>query len=202
MKTLGLIVALALFCTGPVLAQTVERTPTDAVYVFMRSFVSIDGAGVCDTDESWRVEARLAHAPPEAWPLASRLNELRPRMMSALYPVIRGCLADDRRLGLGYARAERNARLALCVAINPHTLDFLSAGGVLDDVLDIVQPGWEKATAGLRCNGDPCPNGTVCDCRKSNPLDPEADCQKVAASCEHSEEPVRQIGGLTLSITW
>ena len=191
-----LLILALLLCSTPILAAT----PEDAVYVFMRSFVSIDGKGVCDSDEPWRVQIRLDRAPAEVWALSSQLDTLRPRMIGALTPLIRDCQKTDWLRTLT-TKGARNQQLALCVATHPMLIDFLQVGGVLDDLNAIL--GTKAAThTGLRCNGDPCPNGTICDCRKSNPLDLEADCEKVAASCEHSEEPVRQIGGLTLSITW
>ena len=177
--------------------QTVVSTPQDVVYVFMRAYVSVDGKGVCDSDEPWRVRARLNRAPDDVWALASRLDTLRPHMMNALTPVIQDC----RRFVYGGSKAEKAKWLALCVAEHDWTMALLQAGGVLGEIDQMLNPTRARE-AGLRCNGDPCPNGTICDCRKSNPLDPEADCEKVAASCEHSESPTRQITGLTLRITW
>lgn len=197
MKRLLILATLLLATTC--LAQNL--TAADATYVFMRAYVGVDGAGICDTDEAWRVNARLHDAPGDVWALASRLDVLRPRMMNALSPLIAACLRDH-YVTFPKSKTARNQRLAECVAGDEHLLDFLSVGGVLDDITAIVNPTRAAVHTGLRCNGDPCPAGTTCDCRKSNPRDPEADCVKVPSACEHSEEIVRGNPGLTLQVTW
>lgn len=196
-----LLILVCLLLAAPCLAQTVNLTPADATYVFLRAYVGVDGAGVCDTDEAWRVNARLKDAPGEVWSIASRVNELRPAMMSALMPLIHECQSSPYVTNLRTKEA-KNRALASCVASHPNLLDFLSVGGVLDGLQALVNPSRSTVHTGLRCNGDPCPAGTTCDCRRSNPRDPEADCERVASACEHSEEIVRGNQGLTLQITW
>ena len=200
-RVLATLFMLLLMCACAHAQTVTVTTPEDVVYVFMRAYVSVDGSGVCDSDEPWRVQTRLNRAPDDVWALASRLDTLRPRMMNVLTPVIQDCLRSP-FVTITHGKTARNERLAYCVAANEWVVEFLRVGGVLEDIEHLLNPTRAQVHTGLRCNGDPCPNGTVCDCRRSKPTDPEADCEKIAASCEHSESPTRQVGGLTLSITW